>query len=123
MADEVLSYPKARLSKGAGDLMQVTDVTLRKSKGRKLINTLRSPAAGVADGETANELTFKGVLDENGFERDYDDDFEKGTVAQYRVKVPGGKTFSITGKIDDLEVTNNVGGAIEFSAKVIGKTG
>lgn len=123
MADEVLSYPKARVSKGAGDLMQVTDVTVRKSKGRKLINTLRSPAAGVADGETANEISFKAVIDENGFERDYDDDFEKGTVAQYRVKVPGGKVFTLTGKIDDLEVTSNIGGAIEFSAKVIGKSG
>lgn len=122
MADEVLTFPRARLSKGAGDLVQVTDVTLRRSKGRKLVGTLRDPEAGVADGEHANELTFKAVLDENGFERDYDSDFEKGTVAQYRLKVPG-KTYALTGKIDDLEVMSNVGGAIEFSAKVIGKNG
>jgi hypothetical protein len=122
MGDEVKSYPRGRLSKGAGDLIQVTDVTLRRSKGRKIIGTLRDPEAGVADGEHANEISFKAVLDEEGFERDYDSDFEKGTVSQYRLKVPG-KTYALTGKIDDLEITSNVGGAIEFSAKVIGKNG
>ncbi len=122
MGDEVRTYPRARLSKGAGDLIDVTDVTARFSKGRKLIGTLRNPESGVADGEHANEITFKSVLSEEGFERDYNSDYEKGTVSQYRLKVPGA-TFAITGKLDDLEVTSNVGGAIEFSAKVIGKKG
>lgn len=122
MSEEVKTFQRARLSKGAGDLVQVTDVTLRRSKGRKIVGTLRDPEAGVADGEHSNELTFKAVLDQEGFERDYDDDFEKGSIAQYRLKVPG-KTYALTGKIDDLEVTSNVGGAIEFSAKVIGKNG
>lgn len=122
MADEVLTFPRARLSKGAGDLVQVTDVTLRRSRGRKIQGTLRDPEAGVVDGEHSNELTFKAVIPEDGFERDYDDDFEKGKVAQYRLKIPG-KTYALTGKIDDLEVMSNIGGAIEFSAKVIGKSG
>jgi len=119
---EVLTFPRARLSKGSGDLMQVTDVTLRRSMGRKLVGTLRNPEAGVSDGEHSNELTFKAVIDENGFERDWDSDFQKGTVVQFRLKLPG-STYALSGKIDDLEITSNQGGAIEFSCKVIGKNG
>jgi hypothetical protein len=77
----------------------------------------------VAEGEHNNELTFKAAIDSNGFERDWDDEYDNNTVSQYRLKVPGGKTYTLTGQIDDLDVTSNVGGAVEFSAKVIGKAG
>ena len=122
MADEVLSFPRGRLSKGAGDLIQVTDVTVRLSKGKKLQGTLRSPEAGVTRGESANEMTFKAVIDANGFERDWKEEFDKDKVSQYRLKLPG-LVISLTGQIDDLEYTSNMSGAIEFSAKVIGKSG
>jgi hypothetical protein len=112
-------YPKARLSKGAGDLVDVTEVTVKFSKGRKQVGTLRNPEAGVTNGEHANEISFKCVLSEDGFERDYQSDFDNDTFAQYRLKVPG-TTYSLTGLIDDLEVTSTKDGAIEFSCKVIG---
>jgi hypothetical protein len=41
---------------------------------------------------------------------------------QFRLKLPG-STYALSGKIDDLEITSNQGGAIEFSCKVIGKNG
>jgi len=120
MGDEVLKYPRGRVSKGAGDLIQVTDVTVRLSKGKKLQGTLRDPEAGVTRGESANEMTFKAVIDANGFERDWKEEYDKDKVSQYRLKLPG-LVVAITGEIDDLEYTTNMSGAIEFSAKIIGK--
>jgi len=117
--DEQKFYPKGRISKGAGDLVDVTEVTVKMSKGRKQIGTLRNPTSGITNGEHANEITFKSVISEDGFERDYQKDFDNDTVAQYRLKVPG-KTYALTGMIDDLEINSTKDGAIEFSCKVIG---
>lgn len=117
--DEQKFYPKGRLSKGAGDLVDVTECTVKASKGRKQVGTLRNPTSGVTNGEETNELTFKCVLSQDGFERDFEADYQKDKFAQYRLKVPG-KTYTINGMIDDLEITSTKDGAIEFSAKVIG---
>jgi len=80
--DEQKFYPKGRISKGAGDLVDVTEVTVKMSKGRKQIGTLRNPTSGITNGEHANEITFKSVISEDGFERDYQKDFDNDTVAQ-----------------------------------------
>ena len=119
-ASEQKYYPKGRLSLGSGDLIDVTDVGLKASKGRKLVATIRQNPSGFTDGEANNEITFKSALSEDGFERDFWGKWQKGEVVQLRLKVPG-KTFVQTGVFDDLEITSNVGGHIEFSAKHIGK--
>jgi len=117
--DEQKFYPKGRISKGSGDLVDVTEVTVKMSKGRKQVATLRNPEAGITNGEHVNEISFKSVLSEDGFERDYQADYDNDKIAQYRFKIPG-KTYAITGMIDDLEITSTKDGAIEFSCKVIG---
>lgn len=118
MASEQKFYPKGRLSKGAGDLVDVTEVTIKLSKGRKQ-GTLRNPEAGVTNGEHVSEITFKSVLSSDGFGATTSRISTRTSSRSTGSKVPG-KTYTINGMIDDLEVTSTKDGAIEFSCKVIG---
>lgn len=113
-------FPKARISVGAGDLQNATDVNVKGSRGRKLVPTMRKKVAGYTDGEANDEVSFKMAIDEDGFERNFLKKWQKGEFVQLRVKVPG-ETITLNGVFDEPTITSNVGGHIEFEIKCMGK--
>jgi hypothetical protein len=121
MADnEQKFYPKAKISMGAGDLLDVTDVNVKGSRGRKLVATMRKPVGGYTDGEPADEITFKSAVSEDGLERDYWSKWKKGDFVQLRVKAAD-ETIVMNGVFDDISLSSNVGGHMEFEIKCMGK--
>ncbi len=121
MSNELPKFPKARLSQGAGDLIDVFDVSLGCEDGRKLVSTLRANPAGWTPGARVDTVTFKMGISAAGFERDWWKKWEKGEEVQTRLKVPG-KTFTTVGPLTKPQITSNVDNWIEFQISHIGKT-
>lgn len=119
MSDDYKLFPKGRLAMGGGDLQDITEIQQKESNGAKNIGTMRNPTAGAAEGEHTNEMTWKGVVSQDGFERDFRAAKRKMKVVQMRFKLPG-ETITQTGVITSLEVTSNKDGAIEYSCTHIG---
>jgi|GEM_PF-5127381 len=119
MADTNLKYPKARLSFGAGDLIDVYDANLNITDGRQLVSTLRVNPSGWTEGKHSSNLTFKSAVSEEGFERDYLKKWKKGETVRIRLKVPG-KTITISGVLTNPVLTNNTDGFIDFSISTLG---
>lgn len=114
-----LFYPRGRVAMGAGDLNDAYDIAIARAKGVKQESTLRMDPAGTSRGPKTGSITFKSKISETGFERDYDGPYERHENVQVRVKIPG-KTYVCVGQLDDLNVTSNVDGAIDFSCKIVG---
>jgi hypothetical protein len=121
MSEELLKFPKARLSLGAGDLIDVFDVVLAIEDGIKLISTLRGNPAGYTGGVIAATLTWKSYISELGFERDYMQKWRKKEAVQTRLKVPG-VTFTTVGPLTKPQITGNVENAVEFQVSQVGNT-
>lgn len=121
MADELALYPIGRIAQGNGDLVQVTNVRHRVSNNAKLMHTLRRTPAGVFRGPIDTELSFDAANDENGFERDYWDQLKKGTIKQFRIKIPG-ETINVTGMVSERTVETSTDDVIKYSITVVGKT-
>ena len=121
MADELKLYPVGRLAQGNGDLVQVTNVRHRISNNAKLQHTLRRSPSGIFRGPIDTELSFDAASDEDGFERDYFDDIRKGTIKQYRIKVPG-ETINVTGMVSERTVETSTDDVIKYSITIMGKT-
>lgn len=117
---EYLDYPKGRIAQGAGDLQDAQDINLAYTDGEKHVHTLRRNAAGSTTGGRGVTLTFKSAISENGFERNYMENYRKRRVIQYRVKVPGDE-FIVVGRISEPNIVSNVDGHIEFTVKIVGK--
>lgn len=120
MADDFLDYPKAQVSLGSGDLLDVQDVTLALTDNEKNVSTLRQNPAGSTGGARGAELSFKSAISKEGFERDYIANWKKRKVVQARLKLPG-KVFPVTGRLTKPQITSNVDNWIEFSVSLLGR--
>lgn len=120
--NEVEFYGKAFLAQGNGDLVTVTNYSVKMSNGAKQKHTLRRPGAGMTKGLRENEITFDFLIGENGFERDFVRDMDEGKVKQLRSKLPGGATLVYNGCYSDLQLDapldDAVKGTITFKGKM-----
>src|SRR5690348_10546997 len=96
--DDFADYPKAQVSMGPGDLIDCTNVSVRLSKARKSVSTLRQNPAGSTNGAATHELTVEEAVSHAGFEREWFTAFDKDEVKEFRVKAPG-KTVLVTGRL------------------------
>lgn len=119
MATEFLDYPKARFALGAGDLIDVYDVSLQVEDGETAVTTLRRNPGGSTGGKRVSKCTFKSALSEEGFERDWMGKWRKREVVKGRLKVPG-LTFAVTGRLTQPQVMNNTDSFIDFQITIIG---
>jgi hypothetical protein len=120
MATEFLDYPKGRLALGAGDLIDVYDISGTVEDGEQSVSTLRQNPAGSTGGKRVAKLTFKSAISEEGFERDYWKKYQKREVVQGRFKVPG-KVFTVTGRLTSPSLTSNVDSAVDNSWTLVGR--
>lgn len=122
MATREVKYPKLRMAIGAGDLIDVYDVSLSWEDGKKSVSTLRQPRSGHTVGSTEVKVTFKSYISEEGFERDYFGPYQRDEQINAKVKLPGGTTIGIVGTYTQPRITGNVDGAVEFEMSMIGST-
>ena len=89
MADKTELYPRGQISMGAGDLVDVTNVSFTYTHNAKSKTTLKRPFAGVVLG--AEEFTgkFDSIVPAAGLERDYFARVKSGEVVNARLKLPG----------------------------------
>lgn len=117
---DMLYYPKGRIAIGSGDLLQVIDFSVEIKNSAKLIHTLRTSPSGVTLGPKEATVSFNGVLDENGPERDYISAVLNGTIKQVRGKFPG-ITCTLSGVFTDKKIDTTIEDAIKFSCNFVGK--
>lgn len=120
MADDFLDYPKGRIAQGAGDLQDVSDFTIAYQDGEKHVNTLRRQGAGSTSGPRNVTLSFTSKISELGFERNYMRNYRRRIPILYRLKVAV-HTFTIKGRLTNLQIVSNIDGEITFTASVVGK--
>jgi hypothetical protein len=120
MADPLPYYPKGRLAMGNGELMDIENVKVTTKNGAKLKHTLKKSPSGVTKGVLETELSFEGIVSENGYERDYIGRVINGTVTQLRVKVPG-ETLVFTGVPTERSMELPLDDAIKFTVSWVGK--
>lgn len=122
MADnkDFLDYPKGQVGFEAGDLVDCADITIAFEDGEKVLATLRQNPAGSTHGMRSGKATFKSLISNEGFERDYMGAYRKRKVVKVRLKVPG-LVFSCVGRLSQPQIVANVDNAIEFTVTVVGR--
>lgn len=118
---EQLLYPQAFIAQGNGDLVQVTDFTASLTNNAKQKHTLRRKGAGITLGTEESTVTFNSIIDEDGPERDYWRDAQRGNIKQLRVKIPGGKVLTYNGTYKDVNLDGPLDDATKVSVTFIGK--
>jgi hypothetical protein len=122
MADEQLVYPQAFIAQGNGDLLQVTNFTLSFTNGAKLKHTLRRKGAGHTLGNPETTVTYDAEIDEDGPERNYWRDAQRGTIRQLRAKIPGGRTtLTVNGVYSQVDLDGPLDDATKVKCTFIGK--
>jgi hypothetical protein len=119
-AQDFEDYPKARISLGPGDLIDVTDVTLTYEDGEKIVATLRQNPAGSTHGTRSVTCAFNSALSQEGFERDWLGKYRKREKVEARLKLPG-KTIVIVGRLTKPTINSSVDDFIKFGVTIIGK--
>ena len=121
MADNLKKYPRGQIGHGAGQLISVENVTLDMNFNTKLKHTLARSPSGYTTGTREAMLSFKMNIGESGPERDFWSALESQTVQGFRLLLPGGLTFRITGvtsKFDiDVPLDDAVSVELEFPCK------
>lgn len=113
-------FPKGFISKGGGDLIQVTNIKETTKNGAKQVHTLRKSGAGISFGPTETTVTFDAVVDENGPERNYFREIIKKQISQLRIKVPG-ETIAVDGASSERSQEIPLDGEIKYSITFVGK--
>lgn len=120
MSDDFLDYPKGRFALGAGDLIDVFDVSGQMEDGETVVSTLRRNPGGSTGGKRLANCTFKSAISEEGFERDFMGKWQKRVVVQGRLKVSG-LTFTFKGRFTKPQIMSNVDSFVEFQITIIGR--
>lgn len=122
MADSLQRYPRGQIGHGSGALIEVENVKLTNTANVKLKHTLSRSPSGYTTGVREAMLSFKLNVGETGPERDFWTTLEAGSVQGFRLLLPGGLTFRITGitsKFDiDVPLDDAVTIDLEFPCKV-----
>lgn len=122
MGDSLKRYPRGQIGHGSGALVEVENVKLTNTANVKLKHTLSQTPSGYTTGVREAMLSFKMNVSETGPERDFWTALEAGSVQSFRLLLPGGLTFRITGitsKFDiDVPLDDAVTIDLEFPCKV-----
>ena len=102
-------------------MVQVTNFTVNLTNNAKQVHTLRRKGAGFSMGTEESTVSFDFAIDEDGAERDYWRDVQKGNVKQLRAKLPGGKTLVVNGVYQSLDLDAPLDDMTKGSASFIGK--
>lgn len=113
-------FSKAFIAQGNGDLTKVTNLSVSLANGGKQVHTLRKPGAGVTIGPPESEISFDFVIGEDGFERDYVRDVQRGTIRQLRVKTPGGGVLTHNGIYTKVSIDGPLDDAVKGSCTFVG---
>ncbi len=114
-------FPKAFIAQGNGDLVRVTDFSIKYGNDGKEVHTLREDGAGVTFGVRASSISFNFPVGENGFERDYIKAIQDRKIVQLRCKVPGGKVLTFTGAYISISLDAPLDDAVKGSVEFVGK--
>lgn len=121
MSDSLGKYPRGQIGHGSGALVEVENVKLTNTTNTKLKHTLARSPSGYTTGTREAMLSFKMNVGESGPERDFWSALESQTVQGFRLLLPGGLTFRITGvtsKFDiDVPLDDAVSVELEFPCK------
>lgn len=119
---QVLLYPQAQLAMGNGDLVDVTNCAVTLNNGAKQVHLMRLKGAGITLGSGESSVTFDSAISENGPERNYWKDCQRGTIRQIRMKVPGGRTtLTVNGAFSQVDTDGPLDDAVKVSCTFIGK--
>lgn len=115
-------YPQTYIAMGNGDLIDVTDLNVDFGNGAKNVHTLRRQCAGQTLGNREATVTFNSAISEDGPERNYWKDCQRGIVRQIRVKVPGGETVLVcTGRFSKVTLDGPLDAETKVSCTFIGR--
>lgn len=117
---EVPVYPRGQISFGAGDLIQVTNVTWTYTNNAKLKHTLKKTPSGKVMGTKELSGSFTAIIDEDGFERDYISRVDSGEEVSMRLKLPQ-VTKSIVGFLTGIDGDMPLDDAVEVTVNWSGK--
>lgn len=121
MAETLAKYPRGQIGHGPGPLVDVETVKLTKTNNAKLKHTLARTPSGYTTGTVEAMLTFKMLVSESGPERDFATSLKNGSAENFRLLLPGGNTWEITGvtsKHDiDVPLDDAVSIDLEFPCK------
>lgn len=122
MAENLEKYPRGQIGHGSGALVQVENVKVTNTPNGKLKHTLARSPSGYTTGTREAMLSFKMLIGETGPERDFWSALEAGNVENFRLLLPGGLTYRISGflnKFDiDVPLDDAVSVELEFPCRV-----
>lgn len=120
MADNQLKrYPRGQM-KMAGDLVQVTNASFKKTNNAKLMHTLRKSPSGVVLGHNEATFSFEAIVDEDGQERDWDNIQGKGLFKTFQFIRPATDAAVVIGVVADLETSMASDGAVTLRGNGVG---
>jgi hypothetical protein len=114
-------FSKAFIAQGNGDLVRVTDFSIKYGNDGKQVHTLREDGAGVTFAPRASSVSFNFPIGENGFERDYIKAIQDGKILQLRCKVPGKKVLTFEGAYTSISIDAPLDDAVKGSIEFVGK--
>lgn len=117
---ELLVYPRGQMGFGAGDLMQITDISFDYTNNGQLKHTLKRSPSGKTFGNKELSGSFTVIVDEDGLERDYFARVENGEEVDMRMKIPQ-LTKGIVGALSGISGSLPLDDAIEFTVNWFGK--
>lgn len=117
---ELPVYPRGQMGFGAGDLMQITDISFDYTNNGQLKHTLKRSPSGKTFGNKELSGSFTVIVDEDGLERDYFARVENGEEVDMRMKIPQ-LTKGIVGALSGISGSLPLDDAIEFTVNWFGK--
>lgn len=122
MSESLQRYPRGQIGHGSGALVEVENVKLSITTNTKLKHTIARSPSGYTTGTNEATLSFKMNIGEFGQERDFYTSLINGVVESFRLMLPGGLTFRVTGPVSktdyDVPLDDAVSVDIEVMCKV-----
>ena len=117
---EIPFFPRGQLSLGAGDLVQVTNVSFTFNRNTKLKHSLKRSPSGKVQGNRELSGKFDVEIDEDGPERDYFSRVDSGEEVNMRLKLPG-LTKNVVGVLSSLDGEMPLDDACKLTVNWVGK--
>lgn len=122
MGETLAKYPRGAIGHGPGAMVEVENVKLTKTNNAKLKHTLARSPSGFTLGTNESELTFKMLVSETGPERDFVTSLKNGVAEDFRLLLPGGETWRITGPVSKYDIDVPLDDAVSVDLSVVCKS-
>lgn len=119
-SSEIPFFPRGQISFGAGDLVQVTNVTFTYTANTKLKHSLKRSPSGKVVGNKELSGKFDVELDEDGPEREYFARVDSGEEVSMRLKLPN-LTKNVVGALVGIDGEMPLDDACKLTVNWIGK--